>query len=180
MTLESHLVALGMSAVDAAVVVQDLRFHHKRKTLEELSELFDGIAQVYGCIRDDVFSCVRSFPPLAGYDHVRVVREKERLGRLFGISVESIIDALLKKPRLAGCARRRDLAVVDIGRTLAREYDVDAQTLFDAYFVYFTKSPYVPGSRRQRISHVPGYEAPPMMKKMRAYVEKRCERRHAA
>ena len=49
MGLERVLIELGYTQQQATSLAKDEYFHHKRKTREELENLFSGIAEVYGC-----------------------------------------------------------------------------------------------------------------------------------
>ena len=109
---------------------------------------------------------ILKFPQFAGYDHSRVVRQKSRLGRIVGLSSEDVIDKILDTPILASYSAKRYIAALDIGQRLAQEGF--EQDMLDAFFRYCSKSPYVPGTRRQRISKAQKpCQEPPLLITMR-------------
>ena len=129
-------------------------FHHKRKSSHELTDLFNKISGIYECSFEEVKRAILNFPPFAGLDHERVVRQKTRLGRIAGLTNEETIDYLLDIPVLAGYSAKRYLAAFDIGRQLKREGFPQDDRMLEAFFSYISKSPYVPGTERKRISQV--------------------------
>ena len=122
-------------------------------------------SKVYGD-RGKVISAVMKFPQFAGLDHERVVRERIKLGRLVGLDRKEVIEKILANPVLAGYSAKRYIAGLDVGRQLAKEGLVTDEGMLDAYFSFVSKSPYVPGFKRKRISQAVGRE-PPLLKAMR-------------
>ena len=123
---------------------------------------------------DKVKKAILHFPQFAGLDHERVVRQKSRIGRWIGLEREEVLELILKRPVLASYAARRDLAVIDLGRQLVEEgYVFDAKEMLGFYVKHFMKSPYVPESKRRRVSQIEGSEEPPMLKAMRTYLKNR-------
>jgi len=115
---------------------------------------------------------ILTFPPFAGYDHERVVREKRKLGKIAGIGIKEVLDFILRSPRMAGYSKRRYLAAIDIGRHLARN-NYCQEDILPAFLAYYSTSPYVPSTRKERISHVENYEKPPLMVAMEKYCKRR-------
>ena len=230
-SLEQILQEIGYSTEQASYLASHEGFHHKRKTREELDDLFLGISETYKCDLDQIKEAVLKSPQFAGYDHERVVREanevynnedkvkeailkhprfagydhkrvvreanevyqnedkvkeailkwpqfagldhervvrqKSRLGRLVGLNKQEVIDKILTKPSLAGYSARRYIAGLDIGNMLAEEgFEPDEQML-KAFFNHNSRSPYVPNTRRLRISKVENGEEPPLLVYMR-------------
>ena len=127
--------------------------------------------EVYGD-EDKVKKAILTFPRFAGLDHERVVRQKTRLGRMAGLSNEETINYLLDVPVLASYSVKRYLAAFDIGRQPQKEGFPQDDKMLKSFFSYYTKSPYVPGFRRKRISQVVGYKEPPLLKAMRKKLKK--------
>ena len=73
--LLEELVSIGFEREEAQKLAESKDFHHRRKTGQELTDLFNKISGVYDWSFDDVRSAVLTFPPFAGYDHERVVRQ---------------------------------------------------------------------------------------------------------
>ena len=204
MTLETILMRFGIVQADATKLVEYPHFHHKKKTYEELQDLFQTIQRVYSCSLEDVLEAVLKFPAFAGldharvvrdavavygveheaeikkavlkfpqfasYDHSRVVRDAYRIGKYAGLSQQKIREKILNNPVLASYSAKRYLAGLDICRTLHQEGFSWDETMLRAYFSNITKSPYVPGSKKERISHVENYQEPPLMIAMRKYL----------
>ena len=199
--LLEELVSIGFGIEEAQALVRNKGFHHKNKTRQELTDLFDEISKVYGWTFEEVKRAILSFPPFAGLDHERVVRQgievygadnenrvkrailthppfagldhervvrqKTRLGRMAGLSDEKTIDYLLDLPVLASYSSKRYLAAFDIGRRLEREGFPQNERMLEAFFSYFSKSPYVPDAKRKRISEVVSDKEPPLLNAMR-------------
>ena len=170
--LLEELVSIGFEREEAQKLAESKDFHHRRKTSQELTDLFNKISGVYGWSFDDVRSAVLSFPPFAGLDHERVVRQKTRLGRMAGLSDDEAIDYLLDLPVLAGYSAKRYLAAFDIGRQLEKEGFPQDERMLKAFFSYFGKSPYIPDSNRKRISQVVSDKEPSLLKAMRQMLTK--------
>ena len=184
--LLEELVSIGFSEEEAKILAESNGFHHKRKSSHELTDLFNKISGIYECSfeevkrailnfppfagldhervvrqgiavygdEDKIKRAILNFPPFAGLDHERVVRQKTRLGRIAGLTNEETIDYLLDIPVLAGYSAKRYLAAFDIGRQLKREGFPQDDRMLEAFFSYISKSPYVPGTERKRISQV--------------------------
>ena len=116
---------------------------------------------------------VLKWPQFAGYDHARVVRERTRLGRLVNMSKEKTIEKILNSPILASYSARRYLAGLDVARALRTEGYVNGEQLLHTFFNYVSKSPYVPGTAKRRISQVENpIKEPPLMTAMRKSLER--------
>jgi len=114
-----------------------------------------------------VKNAVLGFPRFAGLNHERVVRQKTRLGRLAGLADKETIDIILCKPVLSSYSAKRYLAVLDVARTLNQEgFEMNGQ-MRELSINYCWVSPYVPGTKRKRISQVPDGEEPPLLTKLR-------------
>ena len=105
---------------------------------------------------------VLKHPPFAGLNHKRVLRQKIRIGRMIGFSPSEVKGILLAYPIQAGCSYKRDLARIDVVRTMIKNgLDIDEATI--AWFIKnYIPSPYVNG---QRISHGSGDEIPSLLKR---------------
>ena len=169
--LLEELVYIGFEREEAQKLTESNNFHHKRKSRQELTDLFNKISGIYGCDFDDIKRAILSFPPFAGYDHERVLRQKTRLGRMAGLSNEEAVNYLLDSPVLAGYSAKRYLAAFDIGRQLEREGFVQDDKMLGAFFSLYMKSPYVPGFKRKRISQVISDKDPPLLMAMRKRLE---------
>lgn len=167
MPLVKELIVVGFSEEEAKGLAESNSFHHRRKTSRELTDLFDEIVGIYKCPFEEVKRAVLSFPPFAGLDHERVVRQKTRLGRMAELSNKETIDYLLDLPVLASYSAKRYLAAFDIGRQLGREGFPQNKEMLSAFLSYFSKSPYVPGSNRMRLSQVANAREPPLLIYMR-------------
>jgi len=73
--LLEELVSIGFERKEAQKLAESNGFHHRRKTRQELTDLFNKISGVYDCTFEDVKKAVLNFPPFAGLDHERVVRK---------------------------------------------------------------------------------------------------------
>ncbi len=89
-----------------------------------------------------------------------------------GLSDEETINYLLKMPTLAGYSARRYLAAFDIGRQLESEGFTQDERMLKAFFSYPGKSPYVPNTKRKRISQFVSDKEPPLLKAMRRRLER--------
>ncbi|MEM3113230.1 MAG: hypothetical protein QXI33_02285 [Candidatus Pacearchaeota archaeon] len=165
--LLEELVLIGFERKQAAKLAGSEYFCHRSKTYEELTELFNRISRVYRCSSEEVKKAVLSFPPFAGYNHERVVRQGIRLGKMAGLSYVESIDYLLNSPILAIYSEKRYLAAFDIGRQLKREGFPQNKDMLEVFFSCIIKSPYVPNSDRERISKIIGGKEPPLLKAMR-------------
>jgi len=120
---------------------------------------------VYGA-EPRVKEAILKQPSFAGLDHSRVVRQKSKLGRIVGLDRQDVIDKILDSPFLAGCSVKRYIATLDIGQRLAQE-GFAPDKILDTFFRYSFKSPYVPGTKRQRISKAQPCQEPQLLIKMR-------------
>ena len=169
--LLEELISIGFEREEAQKLAGSEGFHHRKKTRQELTDLFNKISGVYNCTFEDVKKAVLSFPPFAGLDHERVVRQKTRLGRIAGLSDDETINYLLDLPVLTGYSAKRYLAGFDIGRQLEKEGFQQDERMLKAFFSYKSKSPYVPDTDRKRISQVVGFKEPPLLTAMRKRLE---------
>ena len=204
MSLETILESFGLSEKESTLLTENPYFHHKRKTREEFESLFERIARTYACSQAEIVKAILTFPPFAGYDHERVVREgtsvygnetavkkaiptfppfaglnhervvrqKGKVGRIIGISQGEILRKILEKPVLAGYSAKRYLAAIDIGRELHGK-GYAAKDIISAFFCYPGKSPYVPETKKLRISHVENYKKPPLAIAMEKYLARK-------
>jgi hypothetical protein len=136
--------------------------------------LSDAIA-VYGSDNESrIKRAILSHPPFAGLNHSRVLRQKTRLGKMAGLTDEKTKDWLLSMPALAGYSVKRYLAAFDIARQLEKEGFSQDEKMIEAFFLYYSKSPYVPESNRKRISQMDSDIEPPLL----VYMRKRLIRNH--
>ena len=170
--LLEELISIGFKEEEAQKLAESSSFHHKNKTQKELIDIFDKISRTYFCTFEDVKKAILTHPPFAGLDHERVVRQKTKLGRIAKLSNEESINCLLDTPVLAGYSAKRYLAAFDIGRQLKKEGFSQDGNMLNAFFSYFIKSPYVPDSKRKRISQVVNYKEPKLLKSMRTRLKK--------
>ncbi len=170
--LLEELVSIRFNEEEARKLAESNDFHHRRKTHQELTNLFNKISVIYECSFEDVKRAILSFPPFAGYNHERVVRQKTRLGRMAALTNEETIDYLLNMPVLVGYSAKRYIAAFDIGRQLEREGFPQDDRMLKAFFLYSKKSPYVPDTKRKRISQISSDKEPPLLKAMRKRLEK--------
>ncbi|NQZ85213.1 MAG: hypothetical protein HRU03_05845 [Nanoarchaeales archaeon] len=106
-------------------------------------------ANIYNTTIDKTKKAVLSFPQFTGLNHQRVLRQKTRLSKLIDINKAETITHILNKPGIAGCSYKRDLAIFDIVRTLEDEgLEVTQKQVLNN----FTKSPYVPNTKKLRIT----------------------------
>ena len=162
-----ELVSIGFEIEEAQKLAESSSFHHKKKTRQELTDLFNKISGIYNCTFDDVKKAILAHPQFAGYDHERVVRQKARLGRMAGLTNKEVIDYLLYRPVLASYSTKRYLAAFDIGRQLEREGFPQDKRMLEAFLLYYSKSPYVPDAKRKRISQLSNGKEPPLLNAMR-------------
>jgi len=128
--------------------------------------------KVYGK-RQPIKRAILAFPQFAGLKHSRVLREQARLGRMAGLSKKEVIEKILASPFLASCSARRYLAGLDVGRKLAKEGILPDKEMLRIFLQYAMRSPYVPGTKRLRISQTkPGSPEPPLLKAMRKSLAK--------
>ena len=105
MPLLEELVSIGFEREEAQRLAENNSFHHRKKTRQELTDLFNKISGVYGCTFEEVKRAVLSFPPFAGYDHERVVRQGIQV---YGADNEDRVKrAVLSFPQFAGYDHER-------------------------------------------------------------------------
>jgi len=75
MKLEQILEEIGFSRKQASFLANHENFKHKRKTREELNDVFLGISKIYKRNLDYIKEIILKWPQFAGYDHERVVKE---------------------------------------------------------------------------------------------------------
>jgi len=122
---------------------------------------------------DKIKEAILQIPRFAGLDHERVVRQKSKLGRLVGMNEQEVIDKILDRPTLAGYSVRRYIAGLDIANKLIEEGFEPDEKMLEAFFRYISISPYVPKTKRLRISKAPsGSEEPPLLGYMRKSLER--------
>jgi len=103
--LLEELVSIGFNEKEAKKLAESNGFHHRRKNGQELTDLFNEICRVYGCTFDKVKRAILSFPPFAGLDHGRVVRQGVEV---YGADNEDKVKrAILIHPPFAGYDHRR-------------------------------------------------------------------------
>ncbi|MBI2598258.1 MAG: hypothetical protein HYW50_03620 [Candidatus Diapherotrites archaeon] len=110
------------------------------------------ITQIYGVSREQAAKAIFSFPPFAGLDHNRVLRQALRIGKSFGFNKEKISELLLAHPPMAGYSQRRNLAAIDAFRNAAKRTGVrlTAQQATQMYSKMFMKSPYPEKGSKKR------------------------------
>jgi hypothetical protein len=155
MALIDELQKAGFSKEEAAKLVANEHFaaHNGNQTGKSFSDRLRKAAIAYSTNIETVRKAVLSFPPFAGLDHERVVRQKSRLGGMVGLGEQEIVGILLKNPVLAGYSTRRDIAALKIGKEIAKEGLPNDKAMLDLWLrSHYNKSPYVPGTARQNIT----------------------------
>ncbi len=100
-----ELVSIGFGIEEAKKLAESSCFHHRKKTRQELTDLFNKISGVYNCTFKEVKRAVLSFPSFAGYDHERVVRQGIEV---YGANNEDKVKrAILTHPQFAGLDHER-------------------------------------------------------------------------
>jgi hypothetical protein len=127
---------------------------------------------VYGD-EEAVKKAVMRFPAFAGYDHEKKIFSLFLLGEIAGLKGEEIPQLLLNVPTMAAFAVKRFVAGLDVAKSLEKEGHPMDENMRDAYIRYVNSSPYVPRTKRRRISQCPaGSPEPPLLKKMRTSLQK--------
>ncbi|MGV8152238.1 MAG: hypothetical protein ACP5OG_04085 [Candidatus Nanoarchaeia archaeon] len=104
MALED-LIKLGYSEQEAEKLLLDVNFHHKTKSYNQLKDLFEDISGHYNCAINIIKNAILSFPPFAGLNHERVIKQGIEI---YGIDNEDKIkNAILKHPQFAGYDHER-------------------------------------------------------------------------
>lgn len=157
MSFQQVLVEAGFSAADASRLSGSEYFaaRHSNKSADEIARKIAEIAEIYKTDSEAIRKAVLTHPPFANYDHTRVLRQQTRIGSLVGVEEERVRKEILVRPRLAGYSAKRYLAVIDVFRHLDGTLDgIPRERMVDWWLRNSTKSPYVPGTKRERISHV--------------------------
>ncbi len=121
-------------------------YDHKR--------VVEGIREVYGWSAEDAGKAVFKHPPFAGLDHKRVMRQLGRIGRIIGLDEDRTKESILHNPVIAGCSTKRYLAAIDVVNHLRTEGELSDKDAIRLCLSYISKSPYVPGTDRLRITQV--------------------------
>src|SRR3989344_2133004 len=103
MSLETILESFGLSENESTLLVENAYFHHKEKTREEFQTLFENIARAYSCSQAEVIKAILAFPPFAGLNHERVVREGTEVYH----DEKAVKKAILAFPPFAGYDHER-------------------------------------------------------------------------
>ena len=103
MSLEQELEYFGLNQEEITHLVNSTNFHHKRKTVDELNNLFIKIRKIYNCSIGDILGAVLKHPPFAGLDHERVVAQAVSV---YG-DENKVKSAVLKFPPFAGLDHER-------------------------------------------------------------------------
>ena len=84
------------------------------------------------------------------YSHQRTLEKLYRVGSKFlGLDEETIKRAVMKHPKLVSYSNKRNLASIDVLRSLYLEgYELD----FDTCCTYLSRSPHVSGKRHSKLS----------------------------
>ncbi len=127
---------------------------------------------VYGD-EEGVKKAVMKFPQFAGLDHEKKVCSLLLIAEIVGMDEPGLVSWILENPKSASYAVKRYAAGLDVGRELSKQGFKPDKDMLDAYFRHIVESPYVPRTRRRRISQCPaGSPEPPLLKKMRASLKK--------
>ncbi len=132
------------------------------------------IAQAYGISREQIAKAIFSFPPFAGLNHNRVLRQAVRIGRTFGFDKAKISEMFLAHPPMAGYSQRRNLAAVDAFRNAAKRTGVNltSQQATQMYSKMFAKSPYPEKGSKKRETYF-ARQRNPKLSRLGQLVEKR-------
>ena len=146
-------------------------FKHPQFAGYDHERVVDGIRDIYGWRKEEVGRVVFKFPQFAGLDHQHVMRKLSRIGRIAGLDEDTVKEEIMERPALAGFSAKRYLAVIDVVMHLRTEGELSDSRAVDLCRSYFSKSPYVPGTDRLRITQAlkrGDYEAdPPLMVTLR-------------
>ena len=105
--LLEELVYIGFEREEAQKLAESEYFHHRTKTHQELTDLFNKISGVYGWSFNETKRAILSHPQFAGYDHERVLRQGVEV---YGADNESKVKrAILSFPQFAGLDHERVL-----------------------------------------------------------------------
>ena len=174
----------GWSKEDIKKVV----FEHPQFAGSDHQRKFDEIRDVYGWSKEDIKKVVFKYPQFAWRDHHQVMRKLSRIGRIVGLDEDTVKEEVMERPVLAGYSAKRYLAMIDVVMHLRTEGELSDSRAVDLCRSYFSKSPYVPGNYRLRVTQALKrgnyYEDPPLMvtlrKSMRDSEEKNERRRLVA
>ena len=108
MLAESELIEIGFSKEQAKSLLKDSDFVlvAKNKTKKDFEQRLKDAEKTYNVSREQVVRAVFSFPPFAGLDHARVLRQ---LVDVYGVSREQVVRAVFSHPRFAGYDHARVL-----------------------------------------------------------------------
>ena len=105
--LLEELVYIGFEREEAQKLAESEHFHHRTKTHQELTDLFNKISGVYGWSFNETKRAILRFSPFAGYDHERVLRQGVEV---YGADNEAKVKrAILSFPPFAGLDHERVL-----------------------------------------------------------------------
>ncbi|PIO08735.1 hypothetical protein COU59_00360, partial [Candidatus Pacearchaeota archaeon CG10_big_fil_rev_8_21_14_0_10_34_12] len=122
MVLLEELALIGFNKEEIIKLAGSDNFHYKKKTSQELRDLFNKISKVYGCTFEEVKKAVLSSPRFTGYDHERVVRQGVKV---YGAENEDRVrKAVLSFPPFAGYDHER------VVRQGVKVYGVDNEDRF--------------------------------------------------
>ncbi len=113
-----------------------------------------------------VKKAILNFPQFGSYNHSRVLKQKNKIGRLIDLSEKETIDYILKYPVNAGCSYKRDLARIDVVRQLQKEGLEINEEVKDWFLRCYMTSPYSKGTRL-RYSKAQGLPEPKLLKEAR-------------
>ncbi len=116
------------------------------------ARVMKDITDSYACMRDKAAAAVLQRPEFAGLDHRFRVWQLGRLGRMVG--VDDVRPIVIENPSIACYSVSRHIAALDVGKQLSKEGIPNDGRMLAAWLKYYQESPYVPGTDRQRISHV--------------------------
>ncbi|MBS3125610.1 hypothetical protein J4211_05175, partial [Candidatus Woesearchaeota archaeon] len=103
MVLDDLIAVFEIERSEASALFENPHFHHKGKSVAEFKELINDIANVYQWTTEAVKKAILAFPPFAGYDHERVVREGTEVYH----DETAVKKAILAHPPFAGLNHER-------------------------------------------------------------------------
>ncbi|HLC57359.1 MAG TPA: hypothetical protein VJH95_02195, partial [Candidatus Nanoarchaeia archaeon] len=103
--LLNDLVSIGFGREEARRLTESSHFYHRRKTYQELTNLFNKISEVYDWTFEEVKRAILTHPQFAGLDHERAIRQGIEV---YGADNEDKIKrAVLSFPQFAGLDHER-------------------------------------------------------------------------
>ncbi|MCD6279850.1 hypothetical protein J7J26_03720 [Candidatus Micrarchaeota archaeon] len=75
------LTKMGFTEEQSLILSKD-EFFIKHNKLETLAQKISAFAGIYKVDKNKICEAILKFPPFAGLDHERVIRQKTRIGRL--------------------------------------------------------------------------------------------------